>query len=588
MLKRWVLKTQGDRGVIDELMNKLKIDRQLANLLAQRGIFSYDGAEAYFRPKFGQLHDPFLMKDMDKAVERIYRAIRNREKILVYGDYDVDGTSAVALVYTYLKERHELIDFYLPDRYSEGYGISLKGIDFARDNGFSLIIALDCGIKAIEKIAYANEVHIDFIICDHHRPGDSLPDACAILDPKREDCEYPYKDLSGCGVGFKLIQAMSMVDQADGQDLYGMLVKYLDLVVISIASDIVPITGENRVLAYLGLKKINSNPRPGIEAIIDVSNTIKSNGTNGKAQYFDRELTINDLVFIVGPRINAAGRIESARNSVELLITEDYKKALEIGTQINGLNTERKKLDEYATQQAIEEISNDPSMEGRLSTVIYREGWHKGVIGIVASRLIETWYRPTIVLTRSDGLVTGSARSIKGFDIYEAVDACSDLLEHFGGHTYAAGLSMKPENFEAFRERFESYTREHLTEECKVPEIEIDADLDFKDITLKFYRILKQFAPFGPGNMSPVFRTLNVEDDGNARIVGSKHLKLNVYQPEVRGGPISSIAFQLANCLDIVNDGKYFDICYHIEENDWNGKVSFQLNIKDIRPSQEV
>lgn len=582
MEKRWVLKEQGQEEVVRSLSKQLNIGEDLAKLLAQRGISTFEEARAYFRPQMERLHDPFLMKDMDKAVERIGRAIADKEKILVYGDYDVDGTTAVALVYTFLKKIYPNVDFYVPDRYDEGYGVSYKGIDYAQSQGITLIIALDCGIKAVEKIDYALTKGIDFIICDHHRPGEHLPKAYAILDAKRDDCTYPYKELSGCGVGFKLIQAFASRNNIPFHDLD----QYLDLVVVSIASDIVPITGENRTLAYYGLKKINANPRVGLEAILNVSNTVKLNGNNfNKKQLFSRELTINDLVFIVGPRINAAGRIESARNSVQLLITEDPVEAAELGKQINNINTERKKLDEQATSQALEMIRTDHELQKRLSTIIYDPDWHKGVIGIVASRLIENFYKPTIVLTLSDGLITGSARSIKGFDIYEAVDACSDLLEHFGGHTYAAGLSMKPEKLEEFKRRFEAYTVEHMPDELLVPEIEVDVELNLKDINTKFYRILKQFAPFGPGNMSPVFQTNDVIDTGEARIVGNNHLKMKVVQLEVNGYPISSIAFQQGEHLENIKTGQPFNICYHIEENEWNGRKSFQLNIKDIKPA---
>lgn len=584
MEKRWVLKPQGDQDLVRHLSKVLNINEKLANLLAQRGVTSYDSAKAYFRPQMEHLHDPFLMKDMHKAVERIEKALARKEKILVYGDYDVDGTTAVALVYTFLKYLHDQVDFYVPDRYSEGYGISIKGIDFAADNGFTLIVALDCGIKAVEKIAYAREKGVEFIICDHHRPGDELPAAVAILDPKRDDCTYPYKELSGCGIGFKLIQAFAWKNNV----AFSKLEEYLDLVVVSIASDIVPITGENRVLAYYGLKRVNTNPRAGLEAILNVSNKYsKANGSNGGNIQYTRELTVNDLVFIVGPRINAAGRIESARNSVELLITNDPDKAIRLGNQINALNTERKTLDASATSLALEMMHSDPIIDQRKSTVLYHPGWHKGVIGIVASRLIETYYRPTIVLTQSEGgMVTGSARSIKGFDIYDAVDACGDLLEHFGGHTYAAGLSLKPENLPTFSERFENYVREHLTDEISTPEIEIDGVLDLLDIKRKFFDVLKQFAPFGPGNMSPVFQTNNLIDAGKAKIVGNNHLKLEVVQLDVRSEPISSIAFQQGlDHYEYIRDGGLFNICYHIEENEWNGKKSFQLNIKDIKPA---
>lgn len=581
MDKRWVLKPQGDQDLVRHLSKVLNINEKLANLLAQRDVTSYDSAKAYFRPQLEHLHDPFLMKDMHKAVARIEKALADGEKIMVYGDYDVDGTTAVALVYTFLEKLHEKVDFYVPDRYSEGYGISIKGIDFAAENGFSLIIALDCGIKAVEKVDYARERGVEFIICDHHRPGDSLPAACAILDPKRDDCNYPYTELSGCGIGFKLIQAFAWKNNI----AFSRLEEYLDLVVVSIASDIVPIAGENRVLAFYGLKRINSHPRAGLEAILNVSNKYsKSNGLSGTNHRYTRELTINDLVFIVGPRINAAGRIESARNSVELLITDDPEKAFHLGNQINELNTERKTLDTSATAIALEMMHNDPKIAERKGTVLYHPEWHKGVIGIVASRLIEAYYRPTIVLTQSEGMVTGSARSIKGFDIYDAVDACGDLLEHFGGHTYAAGLSLKPEKLDLFKERFENYVREHLTDDIASPEIEIDATLDLQDIKRKFFDVLKQFAPFGPGNLSPVFQTNNLIDAGKAKIVGNNHLKMEVVQLDVRSEPISSIAFQQGlDHYEYIRDGNLFNICYHIEENEWNGKKSFQLNIKDIK-----
>jgi single-stranded-DNA-specific exonuclease len=583
MEKRWVLKPQGDSDLVRHLSKVLNINEKLANLLAQRGVTSFESAKAYFRPQLEHLHDPFLMLDMHKAVERIDQALAKNEKILVYGDYDVDGTTAVSLVYTFLRKIHPKVGFYVPDRYSEGYGISDKGVDFAAESGYKLVIALDCGIKAVERITRAKTLGVDFIICDHHRPGDQLPPAVAVLDPKRDDCTYPYKELSGCGIGFKLIQAFAWKNNI----AFASLEEYLDLVVVSIASDIVPITGENRVLAYYGLKRINSNPRAGLEAILNVSNKyIKSNDETPGNHHYTRELTINDLVFIVGPRINAAGRIESARTSVELLITEDATEAFHLGNQINQQNTERKSLDANATSVALEMMRTDPQTEKRKSTVLYHPDWHKGVIGIVASRLIETYYRPTIVLTQSEGMVTGSARSIKGFDIYDAVDACGDLLEHFGGHTYAAGLSMKPENLPKFKERFEEYVIEHLTEDISTPEIEVDATLDLLDIKRKFFDVLRQFAPFGPGNMSPVFQTDNLIDAGKAKIVGNNHLKLEVVQLDVRSEPISSIAFQQGlEHYEYIRNGNLFNICYHIEENEWNGKKSFQLNIKDIKPA---
>ncbi|MEI6694770.1 MAG: single-stranded-DNA-specific exonuclease RecJ [Bacteroidota bacterium] len=580
MEKRWVYKKKGDTKIIADLQQALNIDIHLANLLAQRGISTYDEAKSFFRPQLTALHDPFLMKDMDKAIQRIDTAIQQNEKILVYGDYDVDGTSAVALVYSFLKENYEGVDFYIPDRYSEGYGISYKSIDFAEENGFKLIIALDCGIKATEHIAYAKAKHIDFIIGDHHRPGDILPDAVAILDPKRLDSTYPYDELSGCGIGFKIVQAYAQHHNFPFEQIE----KYLDLVAISIAADIVPITGENRILAYYGLKLINSNPRPGIEAVLRYSNVCKNElYTVENELFFKRGLTINDLVFLISPRINAAGRIESGRSSVELLICKDLEAAMVFGELINNNNTERKSLDATATQQALDFIKNDEFLMKSKSTVIFNKEWHKGVVGIVASRLTEEYYRPTVVLTQSNGLITGSARSVKDFDIYDAIEACSPLLEHFGGHKYAAGLSLKPENLEAFRTQFEEVVSKSITIEMQTPEIEIDDSIQLKDINTKFYNILKQFAPFGPGNMSPVFQTDNVKDAGYSRIVGNNHIKLSVISPDVASYPISGIAFQQGDYFDAIQKGFPFSISYHIEENEWNGKISLQLNVKDIR-----
>ncbi len=579
MEKRWSLKAQGDKEKVDALAKELGVSNNISNLLVQRNICRFDEAKSFFRPQISDLHDPFLMKDMDKAVDRIKSAIDIKEKILVYGDYDVDGTSAVALVYTYFKKFSDNIDFYIPDRYLEGYGISMQSIDFAALNGFSLVISLDCGIKAVEKIDYANSKGIDFIICDHHRPGNELPKAHAVLDPKREDCTYPYEELSGCGVGFKLVQAYSQKHNMPFEEL----IKYLDLVAISIASDIVDITGENRTLAYYGLKKINSSPRPGIEAILQYSGIKRKEIQGLDNLIFSRELNINDLVFLVGPRINAAGRMESGRNSVEILISENMVDAAHIGEDIDSYNSERRNLDSLTTIEAIDLINNDEFLKNSKSTVIYKQGWHKGVIGIVASRLIETFYRPTIVFTYSDGLICGSARSVKDFDIYNAIDACSDLLEHFGGHKFAAGLSLKEENFEAFRKRFENIVSESIEENMLTPEIEIDAILKLNEINSKFYRLLKQFAPFGPGNMSPVFQTDSVVDDGQARVVGKNHLKLSIIHPEISSYPIPAIAFQQGIHYDKIKSGIPFSICYHIEENEWNGNTTLQLNIKDIR-----
>jgi len=580
MEKHWFIKEKSDAQTVKNLAEKLNINNHLSNLLVQRGITDFEGAKYFFRPKLSDIHDPFLMKDMDKAIQRIKNAIKNNEKILVYGDYDVDGTTAVATVYLYLKNIYSNIDFYIPDRDTEGYGISIQGIDFAAKNNFSLVIALDCGIKAVEKIEYAKSKQIDFIICDHHRPGNKIPGAYAVLDPKREDCNYPYKELSGCGVGFKLIQAYN---QKNGESFEN-LKKYLDLVVTSIASDIVPVTGENRILAYYGLKILNSNPRPGIEAILKYSNVIRKKIDINTGNIFNKELIINDLVFLVGPRINAAGRIESARNSVELLISEHIDSAERIAEQINTLNTERRNLDAQTTQQALDMIGSNEKLKNGKTTVVFDPDWHKGVIGIVASRLTETYYRPTIVLTKSNELITGSARSVKDFDIYDAVDACSDLLEHFGGHKYAAGLSLKEENLNAFQELFENIVSETIEDHMLIPEIEIDAKLNLNDINNKFYRILKQFAPFGPNNMTPVFQTNGVIDSGYARIVGNNHLKLNVVHRDISGYPVSAIAFQQGEHLEYIKKGIPFDICYHIEENIWNNKTTLQLNIKDIKP----
>lgn len=596
MHKRWVLKPGGDPEKVAHLAAALGVAPALAELLVQRDVNTFAEARAFFRPELSNLHDPFLMKDMDKAVERIIKAIETGEKILVYGDYDVDGTTAVALVYTFLRELgHNKIDFYIPDRYAEGYGISFQSVDFAADNGFSLVIALDCGIKAIEKVARGKEKGIDFIICDHHRPGEFLPEAVAVLDAKRLDCSYPFKELSGCGVGFKLIQALASTRGMP----FSTLNKYLDLVVVSIASDIVPITGENRILAYYGLKLLNQSPRPGFEAILKFSNVNRKpvnavteanglvNGNEGDPEefIFSRELTISDLVFLLGPRINAAGRIESGRNSVELLICEDDEKAERIGQQINDFNTTRRDLDSTTTDMAMDAIKTVPRLRSARSTVVYNPDWHKGVIGIVASRLIESYYRPTIVLTQSNGLITGSARSIKDFDIYDAIDECSDLLEHFGGHKYAAGLSMKPENLDAFIEKFETVATRMISEDMLTPEVEIDLDIKLNEINQKFMRVLKQFAPFGPGNMSPVFQTNGVIDNGYGRVVGKNHLKLTIGHPEIASAPFPAIAFQQGDHFPYISSGRPFNICYHIEENEWNGKKDIQLNIKDIKIS---
>ncbi|MCX6242208.1 MAG: DHHA1 domain-containing protein [Bacteroidetes bacterium] len=603
MQKRWVTKPEGDRESVLKMSELLGIDRYLSELLVQRGITTFENAKTFFRPNLNQLHDPFLMKDMDRAISRIEDAIANGEKIIVYGDYDVDGTTAVALVFSFLKHFHEGVDYYIPDRYTEGYGISLKGIDYAAENNFKLIIALDCGIKAVEKVVYALEKGIDFIICDHHRPGAELPPASAVLDPKRADCTYPYKELSGCGIGFKLIQAIALRKNIPFDELH----TYLDLVVISIAADIVDITGENRVLAYYGLKLINSSPRPGVEALLHYAGVHKKvdnnspliaensppvardsrddvmKGGKGYGNCYDKELTITDLVFTIGPRINAAGRIESGKNSVKLLISASLDDARSVAEQINNYNTERKNLDAIATHEAIDMISRNEKLRNAKSTVIYHPDWHKGVIGIVASRLTETFYRPTIVLTLSGGLITGSARSVKDFDIYEAVDACSGLLEHFGGHKYAAGLSLKPENLLAFQDKFEEVVTEKMKGVDFQPELDIDLVLPLSAVNSRFYNILKQFAPFGPGNMAPLFETEGVVNAGGSRLVGKNHIRLTVVHPEISGGPCSAIAFQQGDHFGLIDKGIPFDICFHLEENEWNGAVNLQLNVKDIR-----
>ncbi len=592
METKWILHKEVDNQQVEEISKALGIDKNLATLLVQRGVTNFNEAKTFFRPDLSQLHDPFLMKDMDKAVERVLQAIKNNEKLLVYGDYDVDGTTAVALVYTYLKPffKKKKIEFYIPDRYQEGYGISHKGIDYAAKNGFKLVIALDCGIKAVERIDYANNKGVDFIICDHHRPGEVIPAAVAVLDAKRVDCNYPYDELSGCGVGFKLITALSMKGLGTMEQVYDLL----DLLAVSIAADIVPITGENRVLAYFGLKRLNKDPRPGIEAILQHANIYRRDEDHLEEDdnVLTRELTISDLVFLIGPRINAAGRIDKAADSVRLLIAEKKEHAEKLAASINDLNDMRREFDNRITEEALDMIAEDPMLRDAKSTVVFNEHWHKGVIGIVASRLTDYYYRPTIVMTMANGLITGSARSIKSFDIYDAIDNCSDLLEHFGGHKYAAGLSMKPENLSEFQQRFESYVSEHLVEEDFVPELEVDLKINFRDITPKFMRILEQFAPFGPGNMAPIFWTDHVYDAGGSRPVGGhRHLKLTLAQQgdqELGIAPLSGIAFQKADFFNRISTGEPFSICYHLEYNTWQGKTTLQLNVKDIKFEEDL
>jgi single-stranded-DNA-specific exonuclease len=581
MDKRWVPKHMPDNETVGQLSKELNISSILAGLLVQRGVSTFDEAKSFFRPQLSDLHNPFLMKDMDKAIDRLQVASEKGEKIMVYGDYDVDGTTAVSIVYSFLKNTHKKVDFYIPDRYEEGYGISYKGIDHAVETEHTLLISLDCGIKAVEKVKYASEKGLDIIICDHHRPGDEIPDAVAVLDPKQEDCNYPFKDLSGAGVGFKLIQALAMKMEIPMDKIY----PFLDLVSISIAADVVSIVGENRVLSYYGLKQLNKSPRSGIKFLLKSAGVDKKVSL-GTDHYFKRKITVTDLVFLLGPRINAAGRIDSATDSVRLLISNNKEYAAKLGKQINDLNTTRRELDSSITQDALDILENEKLESNRKASIVYREDWHKGVVGIVASRLIDNFYKPTIVLTKADGLITGSARSVKKFDIYDAIESTSHLLENFGGHTYAAGLSLKPENFEKFKEEFYKYADEHITDDMLIPEIEVDAEIYISDINTKFYNVLKQFAPFGPGNMSPVFVTKNVIDTGYAKLVGrkeSKHLKFTVVHPHRTGNPIPAIAFNQGHHLEKMKSGKSFDICYHIDENTWLGNTTLQLRVMDIK-----
>ncbi len=561
---RWLLKPKPEVSKIEALSKALKIDHTISSLLVQRGIETYDTAKTFFRPKLSDLHNPFLMKDMEKAVARIEQAIANNENILVYGDYDVDGTTSVALMSSYLKTIHPNIATYIPDRYDEGYGVSYKGIDFAHDNDFSLIIALDCGIKAIDKVAYAKEKNIDFIICDHHRPGSKIPDAVAILDPKQSDCNYPYDELCGCGVGFKLIQALASKRDETIEDL----IEYLDLVATAIGADIVPITGENRVLAYFGLQVINKNPRAGFKSII---NQIKK-----------ETLTITDVVFIIGPRINAAGRMKHGQYAVDLLTETRLEQSEAIAKEIEAFNTNRRDTDKQITQEALQQIENN-NEQNRFTNVVYNENWHKGVIGIVASRLIETYYKPTLVFTKSGDKLAASARSVTGFDVYDAIEACSEYIEQFGGHKYAAGLTLKEENYEAFKAKFEAVVSNTIEDHQRTPEINIDQQIDLNTIDDKLMRILKQFAPFGPGNRSPVFMTENLKDTGYGKCVGDdkSHLRITVTQD---GTPkLVCIGFGLGNKLDLITNKKPFKAVYSIDENEWQGKVSLQLKLRDIK-----
>lgn len=572
MEKRWEIRPAGDPEVVARLSEAINVNRHLANLLVQRGITTFEEAKAFFRPSLDDLHDPFLMKDMNKAIDRITMAITRHERILIYGDYDVDGTTSVALLYSFFSEFYDNLGYYIPDRYSEGYGISCKGIDYARDNNYSLVIALDCGIKAVDEIAYANRKGVDFVICDHHLPGETLPEAVAILDPKQPGDEYPYKELSGCGVGFKLMQAYARINAIP----FEQLVPYLDLVAVSTASDIVPITGENRILVYYGLQQLNTHPRTGLRSIMTLA------GLDNK------EVTVEDIVFRIGPRINAAGRMESGSRAVELLVSRDRKDAESLSGKINVFNNDRREVDQKITQEALTMIAEDPLMVNRMTTVVFNENWHKGVVGIVASRLIETYYRPTVVLTESNGFLTGSARSVQGFDLYQALEACGDLLETFGGHMYAAGLTLRREKLEEFSSRFEEVVERTITREQMIPTVTIDEEIRLDEITENFFNVLRQMKPFGPGNLAPVFLSRGVRDTGSGRVVGSNggHLKLELVQGD-RGKAFPAIAFNLADKFDIVADGDPFDVCYTLEENEFRGTRTLQLHIKDIKPAGE-
>ena len=580
--KRWVVKPQGNPEAVAAMAAATGISPVLANLLVQRGIDTLEKAKKFFNPQLSDLHDPFLMKDMDKAVERVERAVRNREKIMVYGDYDVDGTTAVALVYKFLRQiGHKDLLFYIPDRYTEGYGISTKGIDHAARKGATLIIALDCGIKAIEKVDYAKRKGVDFIICDHHLPAEEIPRAVAVLDPKRADCSYPFDELSGCGVGFKLVQAYCQKNGIPFQQIEPLL----DLLAVSIASDIVPLVDENRILAHYGLLRLNASPSKGLLSIIKICGLDRHN------------ITIDDIVFKIGPRINAAGRMRMDENdenaapsggyaAVNLLIEGNESLAEEFGSVIDGFNQDRKCIDRSVTQEAHDFIEAHAELKAAKSTVIYNPRWMKGIVGIVASRLIETYYRPTVVLTMSNGFVTGSARSVPGFDLYQAIESCSDLLENFGGHMYAAGLSMRPERVEEFTRRFNAYVEENIDPITLQPQVEIDSELFFSNITPAFRRDLNRFQPFGPGNPAPVFVTRGVVSHSETKLVGAdcEHLRMDLMQRQKPNTTIQTIAFQQPTHYEWIRAGHPIDVCYQIVENHYRGSVSVQLRIKDIKP----
>lgn len=564
---RWTSQTKAHPETVKHLQEVLQVDYAIAYLLAQRGITNFDEAKNFFRPNLEELHSPWLMKDMDVAVKRVLQAIKNHEKIMIYGDYDVDGTTSVALMDSFFTQFYQNLVLYIPDRYAEGYGVSYQGIDFASAQGVSLIIALDCGIKAIDKVTYAKEKNIDFVICDHHRPGEKIPDAVAVLDPKRNDCKYPYKELCGCGVGFKLAQAIQEKRGKDFEDLLPLL----DLVATAIGSDIVPITGENRILASYGLQLLNTRPRAGFKAII--------------AQSKKKEFTITDVVFIIGPRINAAGRMKHALHAVELLIEKDEEKALQMAKDIELFNNERRTADKSITQEALLQIEENQEQK-RFTSVVYQENWHKGVIGIVASRLTETYYRPTLVFTKSGEKLAASARSVKGFDVYNALEESAEFIEQFGGHKYAAGLTLKEENYFAFKEKFEEVVKEQIDPKLFEPELVYDLSIDLKDITPKFFRILKQFGPFGPGNLSPNFLIRNLKDTGYAKAVGKEqdHLKCTLFQDQT-GPRLGGIGFGLGDQIKLLSQQKPVDVICCLDENEWNGMTSIQLRIKDMRPA---
>ena len=567
MEKKWNIHNIKNTEVVSSLQNELSIDVTVAKLLAIRGITNFEEAKTFFRPSLDMLLDPFLMKGMDLAIERIIKAIANKEKVLIFGDYDVDGTTSVALVYSFFKSYISEIRYYIPDRYAEGYGISFKSIDYAAENNYSLIIALDCGIKANDKIDYANSKNVDFIICDHHLPGDEIPKAIAVLDPKQHDCPYPYKELAGCGIGFKLAQAFCIQNGIDEQEVIG----YLDLVVTSIAADIVPITGENRVLAHFGIKQLNANPRPGIKALFALTKQ-------------DKEIDITTIVFTIAPRINAAGRIEHGSKAVELLIS-DTDEATEFSKKINETNSQRRDIDVSITDEAFEIMELDPITPFKKSTVLFNPSWHKGVVGIVASRMIERHYKPTIILTESNGMATGSARSVKDFDVYTAIENCSHLLEQFGGHKFAAGLSLKTSNIKAFTEAFENEVSRTIKPEMLIPTVEIDLEIALDDINDKLIRILNQFAPHGPHNMTPVFCSRGVLDTGFAKIVGNNHLKLEVFQPNTQLTKIEAIAFNKGDFLNFFKRNIPVDIVYKIKVNEFRGNTTIQLLIEEIKAS---